>query len=75
MRSGIETFAAPELYVPMYATTELSPIALRAFSASCAASHDPLAAVASSSASKLTVTFVIFVSAIAIWIEFTIWTV
>src|SRR5205814_1355522 len=59
----------------MYATTDLSLIALRAFSASCAASHDPLAAVASSSASKFTVTLLIFVSAIAIWIELTISTV
>src|SRR5688500_7046734 len=50
-------------------------MALRAFSASCAASHEPFAAVASSRASKLTVTFGIFVSAIAIWIELTISTV
>src|SRR6267143_2114191 len=75
LRSGIETFAAPELYVPMYATTDLSLIALRAFSASCAASHEPLAAVASSSASYCTVTLLILVSAIAIWIELTISTV
>src|SRR5207248_10803675 len=73
--SGIETFAARELYVPMYATTDLSLIALRAFSASCAASHEPLAAVASSSASNCTVTLLIFVSAIASWIELTISTV
>src|SRR5688572_26949463 len=50
-------------------------MALRAFSASCAASHEPFAAVASSSASKFTVTFGILVSAIAIWIELTISTV
>src|SRR3977135_4652626 len=50
-------------------------MALRAFSASCAASHEPFAAVASSRASKFTVTFGILVSAIAIWIEFTISTV
>src|SRR6185503_314511 len=50
-------------------------MALRAFSASCAASHEPLAAVASSSASYRTVTFVILVSSIAILIEFTISTV
>src|SRR5688572_12017012 len=50
-------------------------MALRAFSASCAASHEPFAAVASSRASKFTVTFGILVSAIAIWIELTISTV
>src|SRR6267143_3467982 len=75
LRSGIETFAAPELYVPMLATTCLSLMALRAFSASCAASHEPFAAVASSRASYCTVTFVILVSSIAILIEFTISTV
>ena len=51
-RMGIETFAAPELNVPMYATVRLSAIAFFAFSDSCAASHDCFAAVASSRASN-----------------------
>src|SRR6267143_836987 len=51
------------------------PAWLRSGIETFAASHEPFAAVASSRASKFTVTFGILVSAIAIWIEFTISTV
>src|SRR5437763_616459 len=48
----METFAAPELNVPRYTITSASLTAVLAFSASLAASHAPLAAVASSAPAR-----------------------
>jgi len=45
---GIDTLAAPELYVPMYTIASGSPTALLAFSASTAPSHLPVWGEASS---------------------------
>src|SRR3989442_5498113 len=75
--SGMETFAAPELNVPMYATVRLSAIAFFAFSDSWAASHDCFAAVASSRASNSMVVVPIFrlISSRAMLMALTIWTV
>ena len=53
-RTGIDSLAAPELNVPMYAIASGSFTARLAFSASLPASQPPLVGVASSSGSKTT---------------------
>src|SRR5690349_13828888 len=54
-RMGIDSFAAPELNVPMYATSLSSATASLAFLISVASSHLPAAAVESSLSVYLTV--------------------